>query len=120
MTASFLRSLSFDPAGSRASIKTSTDDCVARVTAPPRRVAATRASSYRHALDMPESSSKRSRRGTDVRRRHHQVGVRLLPEELEELQGLAERYGVSPAEVLRRALLAEARQFTPNAGPATG
>ena len=44
---------------------------------------------------MAESSNKRSRRGTDVRRRQHQVGVRLLPEELEKLQGLAERYGVA-------------------------
>lgn len=55
---------------------------------------------------MPETS-KRSRRGTDVRRRQHQVGVRLLPEELEKLQALADRYGISPAEVLRRAMLAE-------------
>jgi hypothetical protein len=62
---------------------------------------------------MPEQNSKPSRRGTDVRRRRHQVGVRLLPEELEKLKALAERSGVSPAEVLRRAL------FTAGAGPAT-
>lgn len=54
--------------------------------------------------EMPETSNKRSRRGTNVRQRQHQVGVRLLPEELEMLQSLAERYGVSPAEVLRRAI----------------
>ncbi|GAB3655005.1 ribbon-helix-helix protein, CopG family [Nocardioides sp. HDW12B] len=68
---------------------------------------------------MAESSNKRSRRGTDVRRRQHQVGVRLLPEELEKLQGLAERYGVSPAEVLRRALLSESLQSAPTVGPAS-
>lgn len=68
---------------------------------------------------MAETSNKRSRRGTDVRRRQHQVGVRLLPEELEKLQSLAERYGVSPAEVLRRALFAEPLQPAPSAGPAS-
>jgi Ribbon-helix-helix protein, copG family len=46
-----------------------------------------------------------SRRGTDVRKRRHQVGVRLLPEEAEKLRKRAERDGVSPAEVLRRAFL---------------
>jgi hypothetical protein len=51
-----------------------------------------------------EPNSRRSRRGTDVRRRHHQVGVRLLPEELEKLRELAELEGISPAEVLRRAV----------------
>lgn len=47
--------------------------------------------------------SQRSRRGTEVRRRRHQVGVRLLPEELAALQRRAEQDGVSVAEVLRRA-----------------
>lgn len=41
-----------------------------------------------------------------MRKRQHQVGVRLLPEELEKLLKLAERDGVSPAEVLRRSFLA--------------
>lgn len=57
---------------------------------------------------MPEPTNKRHRRGTDVRKRRHQVGVRLLPEELEKLLQLAERDGVSPAEVLRRSFLATA------------
>jgi hypothetical protein len=56
---------------------------------------------------MPEPSTKPSRRGTDVRQRQHQVGVRLLPEELEKLLELATRDGVSPAEVLRRSFLAQ-------------
>ena len=57
---------------------------------------------------MSETHKKSSRRGTDVRRRQHQVGVRLLPEELEQLRVRAEREGVSPAEVLRRSFLATA------------
>lgn len=52
---------------------------------------------------------KRNRRGTEVRQRRHQVGVRLLPEELKKLRELAERDGVSPAEVLRKSFLATAR-----------
>ena len=57
---------------------------------------------------MPEPTKKRNRRGTDVRKRRHQVGVRLLPEELEKLLQLAEQEGVSPAEVLRRSFLTSA------------
>lgn len=68
---------------------------------------------------MAVTSNRRSRRGTDVRRRQHQVGVRLLPEELEKLKGLAERYGISPAEVLRRALLSESLQSASGVGPAS-
>lgn len=53
-------------------------------------------------------SENRPRRGTDVRKRQHQVGVRLLPEELAKLREAAEREGTSPAEVLRRAFLSAA------------
>lgn len=49
---------------------------------------------------------KHSRRGSDVRQRRHQVGVRLLPEERDYLLERAEREGVSPAEILRRSFLA--------------
>jgi hypothetical protein len=58
-----------------------------------------------HAAAMPSTPKRNSRRGTDVRKRRHQVGVRLLPEEAEKLRKRAERDGVSPAEVLRRAFL---------------
>jgi len=78
---------------------------VTRVTARYRRVAGSRAREARHPAVMPKSSKGSPRRGTDVRQRQHQVGVRLLPEEFERLRQLAEREGVSPAEVLRKALL---------------
>jgi hypothetical protein len=45
------------------------------------------------------------RSGTDVRQRAAQVGVRLLPEEMAQLKAAADRDGVSPAEILRRAFL---------------
>lgn len=45
------------------------------------------------------------RSGTDVRRRKHQAGVRLLPGEMRRLRARAKRDGVPPAEVLRRAWL---------------
>jgi hypothetical protein len=58
---------------------------------------------------MRSEGTTRKRRGTEVRQRRHQVGVRLLPEELGKLRELAERDGVSPAEVLRKSFLAIAR-----------
>lgn len=57
---------------------------------------------------MEDIPKKRNRRGTHVRRRQHQVGVRLLPEEMDQLKQRAKREGVSPAELLRRAFLATA------------
>jgi hypothetical protein len=63
----------------------------------------------RHAHCMHSEGTTRKRRGTEVRQRRHQVGVRLLPEELEKLRELAERDGVSPAEVLRKSFLAITR-----------
>lgn len=55
---------------------------------------------------MPDTIKRPSRRGTDVRRRRYQVGVRLLPEEMDKLKEQAEREGVSPAALLRRSFLA--------------
>lgn len=48
-----------------------------------------------------------SRSGTEVRQRCAQVGVRLLPVELEMLSRQAERDGVSLGEALRGAFLRE-------------
>lgn len=42
---------------------------------------------------------------SEVRRRTHQVNVRLLPSEYACLLATAEREGVSPSEILRRALV---------------
>lgn len=47
-----------------------------------------------------------SRRGTEVRRRNHQIGVRLTAEEWREVQIVADALDISPGEVFRRAYAA--------------
>jgi len=93
------------PARVAAQIHNLTLGSLARVTARARRVAGSRVPECRDPEGMSKQPMGPSRRGTDVRQRQHQVGVRLLPEEFEKLRRLADQQGVSPAEVLRRALL---------------
>lgn len=58
--------------------------------------------------DQQQVRSGSSRRGTDVRQRQAQVAVRLSPDELATLKGIASRTGQTLASALRDGFLRSA------------